>query len=148
MATRAVSTAKAVEKNNIEAGKNQCRPIATQVVEQLGNGKTRTHKVEVFWNLIDATAKGKKICPHAMERWNGEARRRWCSDNGAPVVFVNTIAERVNTRPENILREKLAPLALISSYAEKIGYVRVLDSNTAETEPDHLMVNAVYIFKM
>ena len=147
MATKAVSTAKAVEKYNIEAGKNQHRPIATQAVETI-KGKSKVHKLETFWAMIDTTAKGTKKCPHPTLRTNGEARRRWCADNNMPIVFVNTIADRVGTRCENVVREKLAVLAMISKYAEKIGYVRVLDSNTANAEPNHPMINAVYIYKM
>lgn len=147
MATK-ISTAKAVEKYNIQAGKNQHRPIATQISETIGKGKSKVHKLGAFWSMIDNTAKATKKCPHPTLRTNGEARRRWCADNNMPVVFVNTIADRVGSRCENVVREKLAVLAMISTYAEKIGYVRVLDSNTANAEPNHPMINAVYLYKL
>jgi hypothetical protein len=149
MATKKIpTTAQAVAKYNLEAAKNQHRPIATQVVETLGKGKTKTHKLETFWNSIDGIAKGTKKMPYPTLRSNANARRQWCRDNNMPVVFVNTIAERVGERVENTLREKMIVLAGISTYAGKIGYIRVLDSNTIQAEPNHPMVNGVYIYKM
>lgn len=128
--------------------------IASKIAKvNSGHAKDQTKQVEqatAFWATLERVAQGKKISAElaTATRSNGQARRQWCLDNKAVMIDVSTIATKNGSgRPENTLRAKLLVLTEHKTVASKIGYVRVLDSQTATMNPDHDLADMVFIYR-
>jgi hypothetical protein len=107
-------------------------------------------KAHALWGAIATVAKLKMIPSdlRVATKGNAQARRQWCADNKATIIHADQVCHKVSDRPDNAIRARLISLGNIDASAKGIGYVRVLDSVTASRQPDHPMINAVYLYRI
>lgn len=138
-----MNTLEAVKKYNLEANKNQTKPIEI------------TKKLISWWANLDKLAVSAEIIPtdfRLATRSNGATRRAWCVANPKSVLMVSRsdiATKNGSDRPENTINAKLATLAPIKgTSAKKIGYIRVLDKSVAVANPTHAQIEMVYCYRI
>jgi hypothetical protein len=142
------SIAKAVARHNATASKNQVKPIDTG-----GDDPKLQRAILAYWSQLETVTASKVIISPELrvaDRTNGAKRRQWCADNKALMVNISTIVRRNGSgRPENSLREKLDTLIGVNGLApvQRVGYIRVLDSGVANSDPKHALADMVYIYR-